>query len=91
MLMYLTKYALTRGIIEVEAEQMPNGFWCTGARLSPGRHWFPAKYVHATREEANRHAEKMRVRRLRALQNELARLQALEFETPSATGQDRDK
>ena len=60
MWMYLTKYALVRGVLEVEAEQT-----------------FPARYT--TRGEANRHAEQMRVRRLLALRNQLARLQALEF------------
>ncbi|MGL4965667.1 MAG: hypothetical protein ACRC67_30880 [Inquilinus sp.] len=77
MKVWITKYALTRGIQEVEAEHrgddvvLPkgNGFW--GVIAKP--HW------HETREAAVARAEAMRKKRINTLKKQIARLAKMEF------------
>lgn len=77
MKVWITKYALTRGIQEVEAEHrgddvvLPkgDGFW--GVIAKP--HW------HESREAAVARAEEMRRKRIETLRKQIARLEKLMF------------
>ena len=80
MKVYITKWALTEGIMEKEAEVNPdfptfasvNGY--VVAFHGEGREW------HRTRESAVEQAEKMRKRKILSLKNQLDRLEKLTFE-----------
>lgn len=80
---YLTTYALTQGILEVEAVELPSrgkrkamiefdllGYW---ARYCSAPYW------HRTKEEAVAHAEKMRIKTIASLKIKLAKLEQLSF------------
>ncbi|MEL7494169.1 MAG: hypothetical protein AAGJ95_09435 [Cyanobacteria bacterium J06554_11] len=79
---WITKYALTKGIQEAEAETWANhkGMvsvpkWGALATFhGEGREW------HRTRESALKRAEEMRLRRIASLEKQLDKLRALRFE-----------
>jgi hypothetical protein len=80
MKVWITKYALAKGIIECEGvittihpnmvEVMCPGIW---ERYFHKPHW------HTTRKDAVSRAEEMRVKKLASLQKQIARLDAMWF------------
>ena len=76
---YITKYALTSGIKEVEAEwseSIPSmvtwGGWFNSAH-GEGRQW------HRTKEAAVAQAEKMRLAKIVSLKKSIKKLESLNF------------
>lgn len=72
---WITKYALTAGIHEMNVEERGNGMVVCGLTVfhGEGREW------HRTREAAVVQAEKMRTRRIAALKKSLAAMEKLSF------------
>lgn len=78
---FITKYALTSGIQEVGGCQkyysepkmisFKNGF-CTN--------YFHKPYWHESIDEAKKHADKMRIKKIESLEKQLAKLRSLKFE-----------
>lgn len=82
MKVFVTKYALTQGIKEVEVEDCGNGMVRTPGFLSngggrcfhgEGREW------HRTKEAAVERAEKMRVDKIKSLQKSIKKIQDLKW------------
>lgn len=82
MKIYVTKYALSRGVFEAEAEVDENGFavvrrsgWTGFDQYfhGEGRDWC------STKEQALEAAEKMRIKRIASLEKQVAKLKALPF------------
>lgn len=77
---YITAYALTEGIVEIEAEEcgdetirqtdLPRGCWYFHGE---GREW------HRTREGAIEKAGIMRARKIASLEKQLVKLRATKF------------
>lgn len=82
---YITKYALTEGIISVEVTL---GHFPGVVREVGEARWvytYAGADWHRTREAAVASAEKMRAKRIASLEKQIAKLKALDFEgtTPS--------
>ena len=79
---YITKYALTRGIIEVELEELNNPLIVedtyTGDKYSV-EHW------HRTYESAQIRAEAMRLDKIASLEKSLEKMRALRFDKKAGT------
>jgi len=78
MKVWITKYALTKGIYEVESEltpvtDSPGKFYASPHKHALTRDWAP------TREEAVAQAEKMRDRKLLSIAKQVAKLKAKVF------------
>lgn len=77
MKVYITKYALTQGIFEVEGEVHPtigNGrMFC---QANQGGIYHKPDW-HTTREEAVARAEEMRVKKISSLYKSLAKMETL--------------
>lgn len=80
---YITRYALTQGILEVEADELPP----YRRRAAEIMFQLPGYYLqycrvpdwHRTKEEAVAHAEKMRIKTIASLKTKLAKLEQLSF------------
>jgi hypothetical protein len=80
---YITKYALTLGIMEVEAEQSPvapnmvswkiPSEWYENHAHGEGKDW------HRTKESAVARAEKMRLAKISSLKKAIKKLESLKF------------
>jgi len=76
---FITKYALTEGIFEIEAEMYSEnvikqvGSVYANFFKNEGKDW------HKTKESAIKRAEQMRIMKITSLQNQLQRLQKLNF------------
>jgi len=73
---YVTKYALTRGIQEVEVTHetnYPEMIWINAFEIYHKPFW------HETREEAVLHAEKLREAKLKSIEKQVKRIKALKF------------
>lgn len=78
---YITKWALSGGIIEYEQDEPDNGRlsykranWRFAASIGgEGKQW------HRTLEEAKKASEQMRVKKIASLKNQIAKLEKLEF------------
>lgn len=83
MKIFVTKYALTQGILVMEAEQKNEHLVLIPAGNN-GVNFFCSQYFHRgewfkTREEAIVKAEDMRQRKLRSLQKQITKLQKIQF------------
>ena len=74
---YVTKYALTKGVLRVEVEDCGSGVVKGYMECYRKGQWY------RNRKDAVKKAEDMRVRRLRSLDKQVKRLQALRFDTVS--------
>jgi len=82
MKVYITKYALTQGIYETEAEECGaefKGMIRTGKEYSSYYHG-EGKDWHRTREGAIKRAEEMRERKIQSLRKQIQKLENLKFE-----------
>lgn len=75
MKVFVTKYALTAGIQEVEVELLDGGM----CRPSNGYVYYHYGEWHTTREAAALKAEEMRRRKLAALHRQVAKIKGLVF------------
>lgn len=73
---YITKYALTEGILELRGEVSNSGcFYADGYWSSiPRRDW------HLTREDAIKRAEEMRLKKIESHKKAIAKLESMKFE-----------
>lgn len=80
MKVWITKYALTLGIIEADAEstQSVGMIKLVGGRIHDYYHG-DGKEWHPTREGAVRKAEEMRLKKIQSLQKQISRLTKLKF------------
>lgn len=78
MKVWVTKYALTNGIEEVEVNVNENLASVVGARF-PTYYHGEGKEWHRTREQAVKRAEDMRAARLKSLSKQVKRIEALTF------------
>ena len=78
MKVYITKYALTAGIIEADAEILKgdmiliNGDW-NRCFHGEGKDW------HRTFEEAYKKAEQMRIKKIASLKKQLSKYEKMRF------------
>ena len=73
---WITKYALTRGIIEAEAEIVDAGDRVYASTRADGFKVFTADFTY-TREEALATAEKKRAKKIAALRKQAEKLAAM--------------
>lgn len=79
---FITKYALTQGILEMEANRDGDLIWVKGGFV--GRDFFCSQYFHKgewflTKEEAIVKAEEMRQKKIKSLEKQLAKLKEMQF------------
>jgi len=77
-IVYVTKYALTKWIILFENIEWDSEF---PAMITPASSWFPIHkpHWHELRDEAIEQAEKMRTSKIKAVNNQLKKLEKLNF------------
>lgn len=77
---FVTKYALTQGILEIKAIELKDGMikhidrGHTVYYLGEGREW------HRTKDEAVKKANELREKKLASLKKQIAKLEGLTFE-----------
>lgn len=76
---FIFKYALTKGIMEVDAKIKQDTYeeYATVKDLI-GLIWLNRDYVH-TKEEALKKAEDMRLRKIESLKKQIAKLEKMKF------------
>lgn len=80
MKVYITKYALSKGIFELEVEQSKNfpdmvcGFIYDDHYHGEGIEW------HRTMEAAITRAEEMRLKKIRSLKKQIEKLERMKFQ-----------
>jgi hypothetical protein len=81
MKVYITKYALTQGIYEAEAERCTDISPTMIELRNPGyvTETFHGNDWHETKEEAVARAEEMRLARVKSLEKSIAKLRKLVF------------
>lgn len=81
MRVWITRYALTGKIQEIEAEKVGESY-ARQLLPSPGRWHGPGDW-HTTREAAVKRAEQMRTKKIASLKKQIERLEGLKFEEGS--------
>jgi hypothetical protein len=76
MKVYVTKYALTTGIMEVDAELFANGNAVKWGEYFQAAHG-EGKDWHRTRESALKRCELMRARKIKTLRESIAKLEKM--------------
>lgn len=78
---FVFKYALTRGIIEVDAE-IGHGTYEEYAKVKNQMDiiWLNRDYVH-TKEEALKKAEDMRFKKIESLKKQIVKLEKMKFDS----------
>jgi len=81
MKVWITKYALTQGIFEVdgEAKESSTLLYVPKIRLGTFDAYYHKPDWHETKEEAVAQAEKMRVAKLKSLEKQVAKIRTLQF------------
>jgi hypothetical protein len=81
MKVYVTKYALTQGILEKEVELPLSNSDTMVVERVPGQlsQFFHKPFWYVTREEAVTHAEQLRVRKIASLLKSIEKVQKLAF------------
>lgn len=78
MKVWITKYALTKGVSEKEAEISTFSSMCT-ITTEWGLDYYHKPDWHESREDALAQAEKMRTARIDSLKKQIAKLQGMRF------------
>lgn len=80
MKVWITKYALTDGIIEVEGEQdrLTYGFVATEGAFR--NEWFNRRDCFTSRTSAIKKAEEMRQKKIESLKKKIDKLERIRFE-----------
>lgn len=81
MKVWITKYALTKGIIESEAK-LTSKDSVSVMEFDPNlpMHWFYKGDWHRTKEEAVKRAEEMRKKKIESLKKQIKKLEEMRFE-----------
>jgi len=83
MKVYITKYALTEGIIELQDVESPKEFptmIVDRRKEAGGWHSYHKPHWHENEREAIARAEEMRVAKIRSLRKQLSKLEKMKFE-----------
>lgn len=72
-LVYITKYALTRGILTYKDAEHDGPYWITVRNVRGSWLAFRKPYWHETLESAREHEKTLLAKKLRTLQNQLNR------------------
>lgn len=75
---WITKYALTDGVFEVDGEATQSG--CLRYKSGDYYSFVSGGDWHPTREQAVARAEDMRIRKLKSLDNQIKRVSSLRFD-----------
>lgn len=78
---YVTKYALTRGILTVTVQKEPEDDLVTVTGVGPTQYYHRGEW-HTTFLEAAMKARKMRDARVLALKKQVKKLSGMKFEVP---------
>lgn len=78
MKIYVTKYALTQGIVEHEAEESNGMAVVKATRLSYAQ-YFHNKEWHTTKEAAIEKAQEMQLKKILSLQKQIKAISEMEF------------
>lgn len=76
---YISKYALTKGIFEVEAAKIRDNEIVVDIGIVSSE-FFHANEWHTTRAEAINRAEEMRLKKIESLKKQIAKLEKKRFE-----------
>ena len=80
MKVWITKYALTKGIFEAEVEPATDNPGLVGVRNGGFQyHYFHRPHWHESREAAVQQAKKMKLEKLSSLRKQLERIENLDF------------
>ena len=74
MKVWISKYALSRGVYAEEVEEMGDDFVRAGSWS-----WFNKKQWHQTQDEAIKRAEEMRIAKLASLRKQIAKVEKIDF------------
>ena len=85
MKVWISKYALTKGLYEEEVRSCP-GYPDHRATVGLSVHYYRMGQWHETLEAAQAHAKTMQQRKLASLRRQIAKLEALRFEPVNAQG-----
>jgi len=77
---YITKYALTFGIYSTKGEVSGDTFIQKARESGEFDQYFHGNEWHLSKEEALAHAEEMRIRKLKSLDNQIKKISRLKFE-----------
>ena len=82
MKVWITKYALTQGIFEIEAEECGMGFpgMIQTKEEHPSHCHEEGKDWHRSKESAVKRAEEMRQKKISSLKKKLEKLEKMKFE-----------
>jgi len=83
MKIYITKYALTKGIIEDDAIKVDGALGKTTAVVDNdgwGRKYYHGDEFHYSETAARIQADKMRLNRIESLEKQIAKLKSLKFD-----------
>ena len=81
MKVWITKYALTRGIIEADGElTSSDSVSILNRDLSLPTHWFYKGDWHSDKESAIAKAEEMRQKKIESLKKQIEKLEEMKFE-----------
>lgn len=82
MKVWITKYALTQGIFEIEAEECGMGFpgMIQTKEEHPSHCHEEGKDWHRSKESAIKRAEEMRQKKISSLKKKLEKLEKMKFE-----------
>ncbi len=83
---WVTKYALTKGIYPVVAHIEDDGYAAHTHGLEPYPSYYAAGTWYLTKEEALEKAEEQRLKRIKSLKKQLAKLQKMEIEVCDDAG-----
>ena len=82
MRVFITKYALTKGIYEADVRKCEGCPDMVVEQSGWGNYWQKGQW-HLTREEAVDRARVMQASKLRALRQQIRKIEALTFEDPN--------
>ena len=80
MKVWITKYAMTSGIKEIECEDCENGAVKETENPFPKFYHDEGKEWHRTKESAIQKAEEMRQKRIKSLKKQIEKLERMRFE-----------
>ena len=81
MKVWITKYALTKGVIEADGELTSSeSVSILNRGLSLPTHWFYKGDWHSDKQSAIKKAEEMRQKKIESLKNQIEKLEGMRFE-----------
>ena len=79
MKVWIIKYALTKGIFEIEGEEFGNGDISQESVFGPKFYHGEGKELCRTKEEAVQVAKRMRQKKIESLERQIERLKKMKF------------